>query len=230
MNNFYVYGLINPTDSTIFYIGMGQKNRMFKHEQMARRHKVSNKNYKLYDVLRSIIDSGNDVIYKIIFDKLDYSTALKLEAAEIKRIGLNHLCNLNEGGSGRSPGYKHSLETRMKIAKSNTGKLKSEHTKRLIGLSKIGNTNMLGKIQSTAAKQKLSESWKTRDLSSYKIAQIHRRKQVIQLDMDGNVIKIWESVTKAINEIGASVSDALYGRQKMAHGYIWKFKDDWDDV
>lgn len=221
---FYVYCLINPKDNKIFYVGMGSGKRMYVHVNKVLQNKPPNNNWKLFRTIKSILDEGLDVEYNILANGLEHKKALELENKTILDIGLDNLCNLNYGGTGRLPGYKHSMETRKKIANSNTGKIKSEHTKKLIGMSKIGNKNMLGKKLSNEARKKLSDSWKTRDLTNYKFSQTHRRKQVIQLDLNGNVIKIWESITEAIKQNGKSVGDAIYGRQKTAHGYIWKIQ------
>jgi group I intron endonuclease len=223
---FYVYSLINPINNKIFYIGMGSGKRMYVHEQKAKHNKPFNNNWKLFREIKDILDNGFNVQYTIIADHLSQTDALLLESAKIKEVGIENLCNLNFGGTGRPIGYKHSPETRQKIATSNTGKIKSTETKRLIGESKKGNKNMLGKSHTTATKQKISDSWVGRDLQSYANSQSHRRKKVIQYSLSGDIIKVWDSVTSAVKYNGQSVCDVIYGRQKTAYGCVWKLLED----
>jgi len=53
-------------------------------------------------------------------------------------------------------------------------------------------------------------------------------KPVIQCDLDGNIIKEWESQTAAQIAFGKKDSDGIgavcRGRQKTAYGFIWKYK------
>lgn len=219
---FYVYCLVHPKTNKIFYVGMGSGKRMYTHVQKVKKNIPPNNNWQLFRAIKHILKENLNVEYKVLASNLTHSNALKLETDTINNIGLNNLCNLNYGGTGRLPGYKHSTETRKKIAIANTGKVKSEETKKLIGISKLNNKNMLGKSHSDLTKKKISASWKKRNQEKYKVAQIHRRKSVIQLDLEGNIIKVWESITSAIKFNGKSVSDALYGRQKTAYGYVWK--------
>lgn len=51
---------------------------------------------------------------------------------------------------------------------------------------------------------------------------------ISQFDLDGNWIRDWESQRQVQRETGlrqGSINHVLKGRQKMAHGYIWKYKN-----
>jgi hypothetical protein len=222
---FYVYCLVHPHTNEVFYVGMGSGRRMYSHVQKVKQNRPPNNNWQLYRVIKNILNSGCDVKYKLISNNLTHTEALVLESDTIKTIGLDKLCNLNFGGTGRLPGYKHTEETKQKIAKSNTGKKKSIETKKKIGRSKLNNKNMLGKQHTDETKQKISDSWKHRNLDNYKSAQLNRRRAVVQCDINGNEIKRWDSVTSAIKNFGKSVGDALYRKQKTAYGYVWKFNE-----
>lgn len=223
---FYVYYLISPIDNEVFYVGMGSGKRMYVHEQKAKRGIASNNNYKLFRKIKEILNTEMTINYVVIAENLTQEDALKLENTKIQEIGLNRLCNLNMGATGRPVGYKHSMETKEKIAKSNTGKIKSAQTKKLIGESKKGNKNMLGKVHSDKTKIKISKSWQGRNLQKYSEGQSHRRKKVIQFSLTGEIVKIWDSITSAVKNNGQSVCDAIYGRQKTAHGYVWKIQEE----
>ena len=60
-NKFYVYGLINPIDDKLFYIGKGTGYRYKAHLHTQSLENSSLKNNKI----KSIINSGKEPIYKI---------------------------------------------------------------------------------------------------------------------------------------------------------------------
>ncbi len=66
-----------------------------------------------------------------------------------------------------------------------------------------------------------------RKLSLIKMGTIaHNRKKVAQLDMEGNLIKVWESVTHAAKALGGSTSNignACKGKFKHSKNYKWKY-------
>ena len=57
---------------------------------------------------------------------------------------------------------------------------------------------------------------------------INRRKSVIQMDTDGNVIKEWPSAREADRETGASYQNiykCCRGKRKTAGGYMWRYAE-----
>jgi hypothetical protein len=48
-------------------------------------------------------------------------------------------------------------------------------------------------------------------------------KPVLQYDLEGNFIKEWEGISVA-NKSYKGVHNALNGRAKTAHKFIWKYK------
>ncbi len=55
----------------------------------------------------------------------------------------------------------------------------------------------------------------------------HIRKNILQCDLQGNIIKEWKSAFEAGRKLkvsGNSISDCLNKRQKTAYGYKWKYK------
>ena len=59
----------------------------------------------------------------------------------------------------------------------------------------------------------------------------YNRKRVIQYDLNGNFIKLWDCMIDAINELNlrksswSSISQCCKGKRKSAYGYIWKYAD-----
>ena len=54
----------------------------------------------------------------------------------------------------------------------------------------------------------------------------HRVRKVRQLDMDGNLIREWESVTAAANYVNTSttkISGVCLGKRKSTRGYKWEY-------
>jgi predicted GIY-YIG superfamily endonuclease len=128
--------------------------------------------------------------------------------------------NKNDGGGGRGPGWtsppernakiKASLknhsqyytdEIREKISKGNKGKLRP--------FTKEHQQNML-------------------------IAKRKQAKPLLMFDLDGNIIKEWESKGQAAlwikeqtgktSNLTSQIKDCIFGRQKTAFGYKWKYK------
>lgn len=57
----------------------------------------------------------------------------------------------------------------------------------------------------------------------------HKRKIVLQFDLQGNFIKEWESITKASQTLQiniAGIGGCLQGRYKTSGGFIWKLKEE----
>ena len=82
-NPFYVYALKDPRDKPAkpFYIGKGTGNRAWEHQ-------VNIDDSEKGKVIKSIIDSGNQVIHTIISDNLIEEQALKIEAELISAFGI----------------------------------------------------------------------------------------------------------------------------------------------
>ena len=61
----------------------------------------------------------------------------------------------------------------------------------------------------------------------------NNKRAILQLDDDGNIIREYDSVTNASNEVGVSpksIRDAAKGVQKHAGGYVWKYKDEYESA
>lgn len=54
-----------------------------------------------------------------------------------------------------------------------------------------------------------------------------RAKAILQLDMDGNVVKRWGSIVEASREYcKTSIKDCLRGKYKQHRGYQWRYADE----
>lgn len=96
---YYVYKLIDPRDKTVFYVGKGQKDRMYHHEKEAIKGIYSRKCKKI----REILQSGLCIEYEIDSRYSDESKAYSREKDLIQSIGLENLTNVVAGGGGIIP-------------------------------------------------------------------------------------------------------------------------------
>ena len=52
-------------------------------------------------------------------------------------------------------------------------------------------------------------------------------RQILQLDMDGNLVKRWGSISEASEEYcKSSIKDCLRGKYKQHRGYLWRYADE----
>lgn len=112
----YVYGLLDQNNN-LFYIGKGTGSRIYDHENVARRGGIcSTNNYDLTNKIKSVINDGNEVGYKIFVEGVDEETAYEIEEQKISEIGIDNLCNLTKGGKGCS-GVEKIREKQSKATK-----------------------------------------------------------------------------------------------------------------
>jgi uncharacterized protein len=78
--NYYVYGLINPLDGKLFYVGKGTGNRVFMHLKDA--IKEDSSNLKL-DIIRSILFKGLEIKHLILRHGLSEKEAFEVESTLI---------------------------------------------------------------------------------------------------------------------------------------------------
>ena len=94
----YVYGLIDPRDNTLFYIGKGSGNRVFQHEFESLNNPDSEK-LKL-KTISEIKENGMEVKKVILNAGLSESEAFVAEAALINAfnyVGMTRLTNIQSG-------------------------------------------------------------------------------------------------------------------------------------
>lgn len=111
-------------------------------------------------------------------------------------------------------GHKQSKETRLKISKALKGKPKPK-----------GFGNMMRKVRIGVPKPKGTGEKISKALKGRKNTTL--MKKVIQMDLDGNFIKEWDSQLDAAistNSNSSTISKVCRGKLKSTNGYKWKFK------
>ena len=132
-NIYYVYVHRKISDNSIFYVGKGKKNRAYT-------------SYGRNTYWKNIVNKYGYTV-EIVQNYLPEWLALELEMYLIQLYKNQNyaLCNITEGGEGRS-GVPHSPETKEKISiankgnKWNVGRVCTEETKKKISLAQIGKT------------------------------------------------------------------------------------------
>ena len=128
--------------------------------------------------------------------------------------------NLTKGGNGNL-GYKHTEEVKKKLSEDN--KLHP----RKYWLNKHRDENTKQKIREKRALQIISPESYQKALETRRKNDNMRNKHIYQIDKDtGNIIKEWESLSLAANELNLKVGNickVCQGFRKSAGGYIWKY-------
>jgi group I intron endonuclease len=125
---------------------------------------------------------------------------------------------MSEAGKGKII----PLSARQKMSTNNArywlGKKRSEDTiekNRQAHLGKTLTPEHRAKISASSPREKLSEC---------------KRKRVLQMDLEGNPIKVWSSMKEAeqalIGRLTGQVSSCCNGKSKTAFGYKWKITHD----
>lgn len=191
------------------------------------------KNIKNNGLLYNIAEGGKGVIgYEFSDEQKEkmrkYSIDNKIHLYLPNRHGENHPMY----------GKKHSKESKERMSKSRTGKKQTNEW--------IENrvSNLRGIPLSEEHKQKLSESNKglkrsdetRKRISESKIGSIpwnHGliKDTILQLDLDGNIIKEWYSLIE-LEEKGyqkSNIINVCLGKRKSHKGYKWVYKKDFSE-
>lgn len=206
-------------------------------------HKKKNGEYMHPAFASAILKYGWDNIeHEIVASNLTKNEADNFEKLLIEKLdtmSANGGYNCKEGGAGGS----FSKETLKKMSESHKGIKQSEETirKRAEKLRGENNYNygkhlpeetrkkisetLKGNVISESTRRKLSDSMKGKYLG----ANSSCAKKIVQYDMQGNLIKIWDSISDAARALKlnpaniAKCCSNIDGYWKTAGGYIWRF-------
>jgi len=236
-NNCGIYKISNLI-SNKFYIGSSiDINRRWKeHKNDLKKNKHDNEYLQnswnkygeetfLFEIIEIVNDKNNLIIYeqKYLDDlknnyKKDEYYNICLNAKNM--LGFKHsnetkekMSNLHKNNK-YSLGFKHSNETKEKMSNSKVGSIHKKET-----IIKLINLKQNFK-QKEETKKKLSE------INKNKISKV--KKEIYQLDMNDNILKLWNSVTDAANFFKitpSSISSVCNGRRKTCKNFKWKFKN-----
>lgn len=167
---FYVYALARPVkikrhiEWRIFYIGKGMRNRVFDHDNEARRgcgcHKCN--------VIRKVWREGGEIQRYILLTTDNEQEAFTYEKEMIAMHGRENLTNLTDGGEGTTG---KTADARARISAARTGQKWSNESR------ERGSAASKGRFVSIATRQKLSEMRKGKRLSAASIEKMRQTKK-----------------------------------------------------
>lgn len=212
MTNYCVYLHTSPTNK--YYVGITKQNPLKRWANG--RGYCKNKHF-----YNAILKYGWDNFkHEIIFSGITKEEAIQSEKQLIKALNSNNPLfgyNNTEGGETRK---SLSKEGRLKVSTKNKGKKRSIDTRRKIAESK---NNKKGNPCSQSRKLALSILMKGNTYA--KNLQINKI-PIIQLDLNNNVICVWESATdagKALNIDNSGISRVC--REGESGKYKGKYKN-----
>lgn len=192
----------------------------------------------------AILKYGWDNIkHEIVSSNLTKEEADNLEKLLIEKLNTKnrkHGYNLKDGGLG---GGGFSEETLKKMSEVHKGIKQSEETirKRIEKLKGENNPNY-GKPMSEKQRKKISDSKKGENNHMYgkhfdeetkrKIKESQKTRKVAQYDLQGNLIKVWDSISDAGRElciIRANISACCRNKRRVAGGFIWRYYEEEPD-
>ena len=206
-NNVYIYGLKDPRDSQIKYIGKTVDiDRRIKEHNQIHRNKKSKKNSWITHLIRN----GMQPIMEVL-EECEESRWIEREKYWIryyKELGFD-LKNMTLGGESND-GYVFTQEDRLKQSESQ--KLRHKITP-----------------FSMETREKLSKKAKQtlNGLGNLKLGSKKSQIPIIQKTKDGEIIKEWGSLQKAADELNieiSNISHCLRGRIKTSGGFKWEYK------
>lgn len=225
-NSIFIYGLIDPITNELRYVGksINPQNRLRKH--ISERNLHDSHKDRWLRKLNSIDLRPELFIIDEINNGDDWQFWEMFYISYYKSIG----CNLTNGTMGgdqppSTKGRKHSPESRLKMSISKMGKppvwwvpgtIRSEEHKQ--NLSK----SCKGRISPNKGK-KYSEEHKAKLVKASTV-----NKPVLQLDLDGNLIKEWSSKNLAQKTLKIRhISECCNNIKnfKTAGGYKWVYKN-----
>jgi group I intron endonuclease len=212
-NNFTVYMHINKINSKK-YIGI-TKQKPEKRWSYGNHYKSSPHFYS------SIKKYGWDNFeHLILFEKLSEIEAKNKEIeliAEYNTTNNKYGYNCTKGGDGIS-GYKCSEEQRKKMSERQKGYKASEETKEKMRIIMTG--------------REFTDEWKNKISESHIGDKNPSAKPVVQLNGNYELIKEFSCGRYAEQELGINVvniSQVCLGKAKSAGGYIFMFKDNYEE-
>ena len=120
-----------------------------------------------------------------------------------------------------------SEEQKKKISEANKGKVFDDEHKRKISESKLGKKREGDWIKKLSERMKgTKHSEETRKKMSNSST---KKRKVIQLDLNGEIIKTWESIKKAsktLNIDSSAITKCCKGKLKQTGGFKWQYHDE----
>lgn len=231
---YYLYRHTRLDNNQPFYIGIGSK------------HLKTNGLFINYN--RAMCAYGRNKHWNNIVNKYNYKVEILLESddyefikqKEIEFIALygrywqnGILANVEEGGDHIKKNNWSKI-TKDNIVPYNKGLKMSEETKKKISEKTKGRPSPLkGRKISEEHRQKLIKNGLERGISNKcrELAGKGQMRKIIQLSLEGNFIKEWESISEAAKNLKTSTGNinlVIKGKKKTIVGYVFVYKEDYN--
>ena len=203
------------------YIGSSIDTKKRKNRHFSELKRGIHKNSKLQSSYKKHM--VEDFIFYILELVEDKKKLIEREQYYIDKYKPQYNINLI---ANSSLGVKRSEETKEKVRQANLG-LKHPEWRNEIKSKAQGGDNHWTKKQSFSeeSKKKMSDSQKKLFENGYKHPNY---KVVIQMDLNGDVIKVWDSPSVASKELSIhkdAISRCARGLTKTSGGFKWKYKN-----
>lgn len=225
---FYVYCYRNPLkDNAIFYIGKGQKKRMYDHlRHVLNNTKSKTYNKHLYYTIQQIISSNQMPIIEKISDNLSECEAYDLERQLIKQYK-SQLTNIAEGGTGGDTISNHPNKIAIinKIRKSSINKTHTAETKHRLSINRFGADNpFYNKHHTPENKYKSGSSMRGKKHTAEHIANRIHITQYTILNQITNETLIFNS-RKELDTYFKTISQNLPYRKRINYQLILRYTE-----
>lgn len=225
----------------------GDPNKVYIGKTINSRYQNHKKTYG-NDIEYNVIDEIESL------NRKDWSKLETFWMEQFKQWGFDLINKRHKGGGGMEFLNEHqreirrkprSNETKQKISKSNQGKKRTPEMiekYKNIRLGKKHSVETIEKFKNRTrdeeSKLKQSSTLKGREITwnlgtkGKNIPQSQKdkiseknSKPVIQLNTDGEIIQEFKSYTEAKQITGIDPQHCLIGKNKMAGGFVWKYKE-----
>lgn len=238
-NRFYIYALIDPRTSRPFYIGKGTKKRDIEHLFEAKKDSALWKNSMKCRRIRSIQQSGHEVVIERWHEHLLEDEAYDLESKYIKQYGrlvnkTGILTNIVSEDRTRPQQYKkvdqYSLEGQFIQTYDSVQEAAAAANVTCNTLSGVLNQRTWqGKTMRTAGGFRwIHTGTDLPPYDRYDALYQSKKKRVCQYSLTGEFIRSFESAKEANDVLGVNVQRISIccnnGRLKTADGFCWAFE------
>jgi len=207
---YYVYKLIDPRSSLVFYVGKGTGDRAYTHNQF----KDGNNNYYKDKLIKDLHRQNLEPIVEIVKYFTNEQEAYSYEEQLIENIGIDNLTNITEGARPPSKqGWKPSTETLAKRSASLKGIERTEEWCRKLSESKKGSNNPMYGKSNPCSEQKRLDIIRTKNqehLETYK-------KAVAMMNNGFSTVQTWK-------ELGISRTTVIRLKNRT-HGFFELFPE-----
>lgn len=237
----YIYTLSDPTTGEVRYVGKSNNPKKRLNDHIHSCHKKStHKNNWIKSLIRESKKPILIIIDEVPIDNWQFWEMFWI--SKYKEDG-HDLTNHDRGGNGTTEHNYNTIE-KMKIRHKefpnynrSGGNLKKPLDKDQ--LYKLYITDNLS-IPEMSNIMNISETTIFRNLKEYNITKdesiwkkqcaSNPKKPVLQYDLQGNLIKEWETPISVFNSLKIKPERCCRGLLKTTGGFIWRYKNEWIDL